>query len=117
MSTTERQEYYASLCKELDDMFIRSGIREICRKCHNGEPYEHRAKHMKATMPFGCGCQKCEYVTPTGCGEMGLSCKTSLCSHELFKMLSGVDQDRFRQLQSIMHKEGWVSVKRISDVQ
>lgn len=57
--------------KYFDNLLIENGIREICRKCNEGE-------FQDSDDCYGC-CSSCKYLGTNGCLKPNTSCLMWLC--------------------------------------
>lgn len=64
--------------KYFDNLLIENGIRDICKRCNDGE--FHDLKHS-----VGC-CSNCEYLKEDGCSNQNTSCLIWIC--DLIKKLN-----------------------------
>lgn len=69
------REAYITLCKEMDNMLVDSGIRATCIKCSTGGIEERETKLLSR----GC-CSGCQYLGEEGCTSISLGCKVWFCS-------------------------------------
>jgi hypothetical protein len=69
---------YFNLCKEVDNILIKSGIRSRCIKCSNQKTH-YETIDGKIEWVGGSCCHRCKHLSKTGCKIQSLSCKLWLC--------------------------------------
>lgn len=122
------KQLYLSLCKELDDILIKSGIRETCITCSVKCPFKHKADYLKDNpLPYsnrfikstlkrkGC-CNGCKHLGLNGCTTEALACKLWLCSDKLKQKIADAGFDkRFNEIIDIAEKHGWMQIRSVVD--
>jgi len=108
----KNKSLYLSLCKEVDGILVRSGIKKICfecSKCIN----DNRSREVKnLTNSNGC-CYGCKYLSEKGCTTKSLACKLWVCQSMLLNwIVDKKDQVRWNEIIEIMKKKGWTEYRK-----